>query len=238
MFFRSIVCKSSFTFLLISVFYSSVPRAGVFVKQNGKETAIEQTTLVDVRQIDSTIRVDLKYSTTDNFIGKDVYGDLNACYLRQEVARMLSEAQQNLKAVNPELSLVVYDGLRPRSVQWTMWEVVKGTDKQKYVAYPASGSIHNYGAAVDVSIVDQSGKPIDMGTEFDFFGKLAQPRHEEEFLRKKQLSEEQIANRNLLRKVMGDAGFIGISIEWWHFNAFAKEEIKSRYDIVEDVFVK
>jgi len=72
-----------------------------------------------------------------------------------------------------------------------------------------------------------------MGTAFDYFGKLAQPRHEQQFLNEGELSTKQIENRQLLRKVMEEAGFSPISIEWWHFNAVSVKEARATYQIVE-----
>lgn len=191
--------------------------------------------VVDIQTINPDIKVKLMYSTEDNFLGEDVYGDLEKCYLRKEAAVKLSKAQKLLQEKRKGYSLLVYDGLRPRDVQARMWETVKGTDKQKYVANPKTGSIHNYGAAVDLTIVDSLGNPLDMGTPFDYFGELAQPRYEEKFLAEGKLTEGQVENRKLLREVMTSAGFEGISVEWWHFNAFAKSEVRKRYAIVETV---
>ena len=101
------------------------------------------------------------------------------------------------------------------------------------MADPEKGSIHNFGAAVDVSIVDQEGNRLDMGTPFDYFGDLAQPRMKIDFSRDGVLTEKQIENRRLLREVMEKAGFQIIPDEWWHFNAFSPEEVKRRYAIVE-----
>lgn len=179
------------------------------------------------------IRVHLSYSTSENFLHEDVYGDLEECYLRREVVEMLTGAQMLLEEKRKGYQLIVYDCLRPRSVQYKMWRLVKGTEKEEYVADPEKGSIHNYGAAVDVSIVDQDGNLLDMGTPFDYFGDLAQPRHEERFLKDGALTENQVENRRLLRKVMKAAGFQTIPDEWWHFNAFSPGEVKHRYAIVE-----
>lgn len=189
--------------------------------------------LVNVRSIDSSIQVNLKYSTEDNFINEDVYGELCNCYLQKEAAEKLIKAQQLLRKLKPGYSLLLLDCARVRSVQYKMWELVKGTDKQKYVANPTYGSIHNYGAAVDVTIIDTNGKELDMGTVFDFFGDLAQPRYESKFLKVGKLTEKQIKNRKLLRKVMAEAGFQYIQTEWWHFNALPKAEVRKRYSIIE-----
>lgn len=101
----------------------------------------------------------------------------------------------------------VFDGLRPREVQQRLWDRVKGTEKQSYVADPQKGSVHNYGFAVDLSLQDEQGKEVDMGTPFDSFEPLAQPKLEERFLREGKLSPTHVDHRRLLRDVMESAGF-------------------------------
>ncbi|MEE9504335.1 MAG: M15 family metallopeptidase [Thermodesulfobacteriota bacterium] len=189
--------------------------------------------VVDIRDINYRILVKLAYSTTENFLYEDVYGDLQTCYLRKAAAEKLDKAQTLLEEKRKGYRLVVYDGLRPRNVQYKMWRLVKGTPQQEYVADPEKGSFHNFGAAVDLSVVDDEGSLLDMGTPFDYFGDLAQPRYEEQFLKEGKLTKKQIENRRLLREVMQEAGFQGIADEWWHFNAFSYDEVKSRYKIVE-----
>ncbi len=217
---------------------------------------IQKEKLVDIQSLDPTIKVKLMYATTNNFLSKNVYGNLTNCYLRLEAAIKLTNAQRILKQINPNLTLLVYDGLRPRRIQYIMWEIVKGTEQQQYVANPKGGSIHNYGCAVDLTIAYNNGEPLDMGTPFDYFGVKAQPRFEEIFvnpekisnsnLDKKTLSlikkdletsgpltQSQLSNRLLLRKVMIEAGFNPIANEWWHFEAFPREEVRKKYNIVE-----
>ena len=189
--------------------------------------------LVNIKQIDDTILVDLKYASCRNFMGANVYGDLKDCYLRKEAALMLKKAHENLKAHNPKLRLLVADGCRPRSVQRRMWEIVKGTPMQPYVANPAAVSMHNRGAAVDITIVDEAGNRLDMGVPMDHFGVLSQPREETRLLKEGKLTAQQVANRRLLREVMTKAGFQSLSIEWWHFNACDRKTAASKYGIIE-----
>jgi D-alanyl-D-alanine dipeptidase len=189
--------------------------------------------LVDVQQVCGDIRVELRYSTEDNFLHKDVYGDLGRCFLLKEAAAKLGAAQKALAALKPGWRLKVWDGARPRRIQAAMWAIVKGTAQQAFVANPETGSIHNYGAAVDLTLEDEKGRELDMGTPYDFFGDKAQPRLEDDLVKKGQLTPEQVQNRRLLRKVMIDAGFIAISSEWWHFDAFPKEDVRKRFKIIE-----
>jgi D-alanyl-D-alanine dipeptidase len=171
------------------------------------------------------VAIDLKYATADNFVGENMYGDFNKAYLHHIAAEKLIRAVKNLRLIHPAYKLVIYDALRPRSVQYILWNKVKGTDREKYVANPRHGSIHNFGFAVDLSILDENGKALDMGTPFDDFTELAQPRLEQGFLKAGKLTQEQIDNRQLLRRVMEDAGFIQLPVEWWHYDALPKAEV-------------
>lgn len=200
------------------------------------EAKMAEQGLVDIQQIDPTLLVELKYSTTDNFVGKDVYGCITRAYMQAEPAHMLAKANELLKQRNPNLRLLVYDGGRPLSIQKILWNTLSQyppKEREKYVANPAQGSIHNYGSAVDLTIATKNGVPLDMGTKFDFFGKLAYPTMEEYFLKKGKLTQKQIDNRKLLREVMEEAGYMHIDYEWWHFNALEREKAKQRYQIVK-----
>jgi D-alanyl-D-alanine dipeptidase len=197
------------------------------------EAQLQRAGLVDVRRLDPSIRVELKYSSVDNFMHADVYGDLERCYLQKEVAVMLVQAQRWLKQRHPRFSLHVFDGARPRRVQKIMWQLVKDSEQRKYVADPALGSIHNFGSAVDLTIADEQGTELDMGTSYDFLGELAQPRYEARFLQAGQLTTQQVEHRKLLRDTMLAAGFVPISNEWWHFDAFSRSVAKARYAIIE-----
>lgn len=189
--------------------------------------------LVDLKVVAPDVVVDLKYSTADNFTGIDLYGRMKRCYLQPEVVDMVERAQVVLDSMHPGYHLKVFDGARPMSVQMMMWDFVKDSEGPKYVAFPGYGSLHNFGAAVDVSIADSSGIELDMGTPFDSFDSLAQPRHEMYFYERGQLTEEQLHNRLLLRAVMRQAGFSGILKEWWHFNAMPVEEARLKYKLIE-----
>jgi D-alanyl-D-alanine dipeptidase len=106
-------------------------------------------------------------------------------------------------------------------------------EKRKFLAEPGQHSMHNYGAAVDLSIVDQYGDPLDMGTPYDHRGPKAYPRKEEELLEEGKLTEQQVKNRRLLRDVMTKAGFNSIPTEWWHFSIKSMRAMKRHYELVE-----
>ena len=115
-----------------------------------------------------------------------------------------------------------------------MWRLVAGMPEQPYVANPKWGSMHNYGAAVDVTLFSiKTGRRVDMGTPLDYFGPLAQPLLEPAYLRQGKLRPAQIENRLMLRNAMLDAGWHMINIEWWHFNAFTKNYIRENYSFIE-----
>ncbi|NLG17640.1 MAG: M15 family metallopeptidase [Fibrobacter sp.] len=205
----------------------------IYGLSSGIEESLLERGLIDVKSLDSTIEVELKYADSTNFMGKAVYGNLKRCFLRPGAAMKLAEANRFLKRLRPELSLLVVDGLRPRAIQKIMWDHVKDTPMQRYVANPQWGSMHNYGCAVDITIVDSNGNRLDMGTPVDHFGPLAQIQLEGYHLKTGKLTRKQFVNRLLLRKVMTEAGFSTIPIEWWHFEAFSRKHIRETYSIVE-----
>jgi D-alanyl-D-alanine dipeptidase len=177
--------------------------------------------------------IDLRYASLNNFTGHNLYGDFKKAYLHRIAAEKLAKAAVILQTLRPGHQMVIYDALRPRSAQQILWNHVKGTSKEQYVANPQGGSMHNFGFAVDLSLYDVSGKELDMGTLFDDFTPMSQPRLEDQFLKEGKLSEAQIQNRHLLRKAMEAAGFIQLPIEWWHFDALPISEVKANYKIIE-----
>ncbi len=201
------------------------------------ELTLQKQGLVDIQEIDSSIMVELKYSTTDNFFGQDVYGSLSAAYFQPDVAEKLKKAQLALKEINPSYSLLIYDGVRPHSVQKILWDKLDSIPpktREAYVANPAKGSIHNYGCAADLTVFDaMADSTLDMGTKYDFFGYLAYPRKEQENLRNGTLTQRQVDNRLVLRNVMVKAGFMPITSEWWHFNSTSRGNAEKLYRIVQ-----
>ncbi|MFL5763065.1 MAG: M15 family metallopeptidase [Bacteroidia bacterium] len=199
------------------------------------EMKMKKAGLIDIATVDTSIIVDLKYSTANNFIGVDVYGDYDKCYLLPDVAEKLKCSQEILRSRFPFYRIVVFDAVRPRSIQAKMWDTINVpyNERSKYVSNPANGSLHNFGAAVDVSIRDVHGIELDMGTPYDYFGELAYPREEERMLEEGKLTHIQFLNRELLRDVMEQGGFMGITTEWWHFNSCYRSEAYEMYKIIE-----
>lgn len=191
--------------------------------------------LVDINNLDTLIEVELKYSTKDNFMGYDMYGDFNKAYLQKDVAEKLVNAEKYLSKTKSGYRLIIYDAARPRSIQKKMWDTLKMpfSEKIKYLANPKTGGLHNYGAAVDISIVDEKGEPLDMGTSYDFLGVLASTKNEMKMLNENKLTQLQINNRKLLRGAMLNAGFYPIESEWWHFNSCSLKKATVKYKIIE-----
>jgi D-alanyl-D-alanine dipeptidase len=191
--------------------------------------------LVDIRSINSEIQVDLKYATSDNFMKMRLYDRLRNAYLQKDVAIRLSNCQDFLSQLKHGYRLLVYDAVRPVSVQQKMWDAldsIPSNERGKFVSNPQNRSLHNLGAAVDLTIIDERGVPLDMGAGYDDIRKIAYPSLEQEFFAKGELSEKQIANRELLRKVMKSQGFRPLETEWWHFNACSRHEGKLKYKVL------
>lgn len=200
------------------------------------DTSVQQSlryfNLVDILSIDSTIQVELKYATDDNFTGLVLYDTLNSVFLQHDVAMRVAGCQQFLKDSFPTYSLLIYDGVRPLDVQRQMWDALDSippAERGKFVSNPWYGSVHNFGAAVDITICNELGVPLDMGAEYDDFRDIAFPSKEWKFLNSGELSKEQHENRKLLRAVMKSQGFRNIPSEWWHFNACSRDQAVYKY---------
>jgi len=164
------------------------------------------------------IRFDLRYAGSNNFDGRVLYRGIDCAWLRVEAARGLEAAAAWLAAHHADLTLLVLDALRPQRVQEAIWADVKGTPAARYFADPARGSIHSYGMAVDVTLIDAHGRELDMGSGFDEMNAKSHPALEAEQLAAGAITRAHIAAREILRSAMAAGGFAGIPTEWWHFN--------------------
>lgn len=169
--------------------------------------------LVDVQRALPEVVVDLRYATPDNFTKQRVYPENARCLLRAPVVERLRAVA---KALHPRgLRLLLWDCYRPRSVQQRFWQLVPDA---RYVADPKKGSRHNRGAAVDLSLVDDAGHPLDLGSTFDDFS----ARAHRDF---SGISKRAAENRKTLEDAMRAAGFIPLPTEWWHFDASGWEDL-------------
>ena len=210
--------------LFLCVVTASAQRFDSLMRANG---------MVDIQQVAPDIRVDLKYATKDNFIGANMYGQLRRAYLHPNLAKALARAQQVLTKERPGYRFLIYDAARPQSVQRRMYQAVAGTPKKIYVAAPERGGRHNYGVAVDLTIVDASGKPLDMGSPFDYFGEEAHLGNEEARVRAGMFNKEVPANRSLMRRLLGPEGLRPYDKEWWHYQEqMPMSEVRKRYQLL------
>ncbi len=175
------------------------------------------------------IQVDLRYATDNNFVGRDLYSPYDCAWLHVEAASALEKVVAWLAARRPDLTPLVLDALRPQRVQQQLWDALEGTGLQMYLANPERGSIHSYGMALDITLLDADGRELDMGTGFDDMTNRSHPALEEGFLQAGQLTEAQVANRRLLRDAMLQAGFLGINTEWWHFDCGDRELVRRSF---------
>ncbi|OON59333.1 D-alanyl-D-alanine dipeptidase [Massilia sp. KIM] len=175
------------------------------------------------------IGIDLRYATDNNFVGRDLYSPFDCAWLHVQAAEALEKVVAWLAARRPDLKPLVLDALRPQRVQQQLWDALAGTGLQMYLANPERGSIHSYGMALDITLLDAEGRELDMGTGFDDMTDLSHPALEEGFLRAGKLTEQQVANRRLLREAMLQAGFLGINTEWWHFDCGDRELVRSSF---------
>lgn len=174
---------------------------------------IADTTFVRLADFSNGFAYDLRYATENNFLKEKVY-DCAECYTRVKTAKALLSANEDFKKEGVRIKF--FDCYRPNSVQYKMWEIVPNP---QYVANPKKGSIHNKGGAVDITLETLEGKELDMGTDFDFFGKKA---YHDNF----DLSQEILDNRKLLKAIMEKHGFWSIRTEWWHYNLSAASNDK------------
>ncbi len=173
------------------------------------------------------------YATKNNFVGENIYGNFNKPYVHHITDEKLQKANEELQKLRPGWKFKVYDALRPHHCQHKLWDKVKGTPSEGYVMNPKYGSIHSFGFALDITLVDEKGREVDMGTPVDSFDRLSQPRHEKEYLASGKLTKQQYENRQVLRKSMVKGGFHTISNEWWHFEALPGDVVRRNYPIFE-----
>ncbi len=164
--------------------------------------------MIELTKLDPTIKLDIRYATADNFVGRIVYPEARA-FLQEPAARALVRVHRML--TTDGLGLVVFDGYRPWSITKLFWEFTPA-DKRKFVADPAKGSKHNRGCAVDLSIYSlTSGELLPMPSGYDEFTDRASPDYAGG-------SGEERQNRDLLRQRMEAEGFAVNPNEWWHFD--------------------
>lgn len=213
--------KRSLTFIILFGWLILTSAAGISAQTAPtKEENKREADLIELIKLDKTIKLDIRYARSDNFVGKPVYTEARA-FMQRPAAAAIVRVHQKLKEKN--LGLVIFDGYRPWSVTKLFWEVVE-LDQRKFVANPEKGSKHNRGSAVDLSIYDlETGELLEMPSDFDNFTEKASPGY-------KGGTAQQRENRDLLRALMEAEGFTVNSNEWWHFD-YKDWEKYAIYDI-------
>ena len=166
---------------------------------------LADTTFIRLADYSQDFEYDLRYATENNFLKAKVY-ECAECYTRVKTAKALLTANKDFMEQGYKIKF--FDCYRPNSVQYKMWAIVPNP---QYVANPEKGSIHNRGGAVDITLVKLDGTELDMGTDFDFFGKRAYHDNTD-------LPAEVLNNRLILKETMERHGFWSIRTEWWHYN--------------------
>lgn len=197
--------KSLVLFLSLFCIFSCNSQIIISDIQEKNTPRINDTTFVNLKTYSQDFIYDMKYATDDNFLKTKVY-DCAECFLRLKTIKALIEA--NKKFIEKGYKIKIFDCYRPLDIQKKMWTIVSNP---KYVANPAKGSIHNRGGAIDITLVDNSGTELDMGTKFDFFGIEASHNYPN-------VSETVKQNRIVLKALMTNSGFNSFDSEWWHYN--------------------
>ncbi len=164
--------------------------------------------LVEIVKLDPTIKLDIRYASTNNFMSTPFYSEARA-FLQRPAAEAVVRANRELKQYG--YGLIIHDGYRPWYVTKMFWE---GTppDKRDFVANPKDGSRHNRGCAVDLSLYDlKTGQEVQMPSGYDEMSERSYPDY-------KGAPADETKRRDLLRRVMESEGFTVYKFEWWHFD--------------------
>ncbi len=163
--------------------------------------------LIDIKSVDPTIVIELRYAGANNLARRALYPPGTPALVRPEVASRLVTAQAFLRRYQYQLK--IWDAYRPKSVQMQLWQAAHNND---YVADPeaGAGSLHSWGVAVDATLIDAWNRPVLMPTDFDDFTPAAMWHYRG--------ADPAIRSHvHLLQIAMRDAGFYGLHTEWWHF---------------------
>ncbi len=163
--------------------------------------------LVEITTAAHNVEIDLAYASFENFTGAPIYTEA-VCYLHVEAEKLLVRARE-LAAVQA-LKLKIFDAFRPVEAQWVLWN---HTPDANYIADPRRGSPHSRGVAVDLTLLDRSGRELEMGTPFD---DLTPQSHHGSM----GVSASAQKNRALLLGLMTAAGWDFFRNEWWHYQMF------------------
>ncbi len=195
--------------ILLAVLLACAPLAGSAGQPPRDPKATRQADLVELVTLEPGFELDIRYAGTNNFLGKPVYPEARA-FLQRPAALALVAAH---KALAPHgYGLLIHDGYRPWTITKLFWDMTAGTPMQEFVADPKSGSKHNRGCAVDLTMYDlATGRVVQMPGDYDEASLRSYPDYQGG-------PPEARARRDLLRREMERQGFTVEPNEWWHFN--------------------
>ena len=171
----------------------------------------EEHGLVDLTTLPTNFIIELRYATKNTFAEKQFYPKIAKAYLQESTAKKLMAANEELYQLGYRIK--IFDAYRPRRYQYKLREAAAeiNPETQGFIANPETGSHHNRGTSVDITLTDLEGRELNMPTGYDYFGPEAGINYTG-------CTEEQKNNRELLGKIMEKHGFRRISSEWWHFD--------------------
>ena len=191
-----------FGFLTIFFLISCTP------KPPHEKGSFRNSDLVELIKLDSTFKLDIRYATTNNFVGQPVYKEARA-FLQRPAAKALVAVNKEFKTLG--YKLLIFDGYRPWRITKLFWDVTP-QDKKKFVANPKHGSRHNRGCAIDLSLYNiATGKEVQMPGAYDEMSKRSYPDYTGGTAAQRRM-------RDLLRNKMEAHGFKIYKYEWWHFD--------------------
>jgi D-alanyl-D-alanine dipeptidase len=180
--------------------------------------------LTEILEETHGVEISIEYATSNNFTGKAVY-QRAACYLHPEAENLLISAVKSARGLS--LKLKIFDAFRPSEAQKVLWN---HTPDPNFLAHPDSGSPHSRGAAIDLTLIDLTGKELDMGTAFDAFTTRSHHGNMD-------VSEQAQYNRALLMGIMTTAGWDYYRNEWWHYQLFNAKRLPLLSDSVLDTSI-
>jgi zinc D-Ala-D-Ala dipeptidase len=196
----------SLLILFISYLFNDYSLFAINIESSLTLSETKMPCLVNILSINSKIKLDIRYATSNNFLGFPIYNKA-ACYLHLDSAQALNLVQIELESIG--LRLKVFDGYRPLHIQQLMWDTIQD---EKYVSNPAvNKGRHTRGTAIDLTLIDQQGNELEMGSEFDAFTDYAHSDCDK-------ISLNAYQNRQLLKSIMKKYGFSQFPYEWWHFD--------------------
>ncbi len=200
--------KTNALFFGFTLFCFLIICNGCAIKPPKEKGTFKETDLVELIKIDSNFKLDVKYASSDNFVGVPVYPEARV-FLQRPAAEALKKVHDELRPLG--YGLILFDGYRPWSVTKTFWDITP-KEKKQFVADPKAGSRHNRGCAIDVSLYDiATGQEIEMPSAYDEMTERSYPNYTGGTV-------EQRKMRDLLRSKMEAHGFTVYDYEWWHFD--------------------